>query len=223
MKQYTIYKEELRNKRDKIYILHYACSDITEPEIEISSICTFKLESHAPFKQFSRANDQNEKDMLKEFWGFIDEVNPVIVGWNINKPNIYGIEVLQERYNQLCKSEKITTLLKAYDLDFLFESEYNLPRYDNLPKLFYYAKINECTLLNFQRGVDELELLRQKEFKAIDMSVQRKCAIISDLLQFYLEGKLKLADSKRIFEQKLLLFGLKQSGRLFWIWLKSHI
>nr|QNO47750.1 hypothetical protein FMEMAFBA_00008 [Methanosarcinales archaeon ANME-2c ERB4] len=87
MKQCKIYKEELRNKRDKIYILHYACSDINGPEIEISSICTFKLESHDPLKQFSRVDDQNEKDMLKKFWGFINEVNPVIVGWNINKPN----------------------------------------------------------------------------------------------------------------------------------------
>ena len=223
MKQYKFYKDRLRNNRDKIYILHYACSDINKPEIEISSICTYKLESHAPPKQFSRVDDQNEKYMLKKFWDFITEVNPVIVGWNINKPNVYGIEVLQKRYNQLCESEKITKLPEAYDLDLLLKSEYNLPRYDNHPKLYYYADINGCTLLNFRKGVDELELLRQKEFKAIDMSVQRKCTIISDLVEFYLEGKLKLADSKRICEQKLLLFGLKQSGRFFWIWLKSKI
>jgi len=55
------------------------------------------------------------------------------------------------------------------------------------------------------------------------MSVQRKCAIISNLLEFYLNGKLKLADSKRVWKQKLLLFGVKQSGRLFWVWLKLKI
>jgi len=80
MKQYKIYKEELRNKRDKIYVLHYACSDVSKPRIEISSICTFKLESHAPAKQFSRVDFPNEKNMLKEFWDFVDEVNPIIVG-----------------------------------------------------------------------------------------------------------------------------------------------
>ena len=131
MKGYNVYKQKLREKRDTTYILHYACSEIGKPDIEISSICTFKLENPTPFKQFSRTDYPDEKEMLKEFWDFINEVHPIIVGWNINKPNIYGLEVLKRRYNQLHGSEEITTLPEAYDLDFLLESEYNLPRSDS--------------------------------------------------------------------------------------------
>ena len=222
MRDYDVYKQKLREKRGTTYILHYACSDIGKSDIEISSICTFKLENPAPFKQFSRTDYPDEKEMLNKFWDFINEVNPTIVGWNINKPNIYGLEVLKKRYNQLHGSEEITTLPEAYDLDFLLESEYNLPRSDH-SKLYYYARINNCTLLNFQTGANELDLLRQKEFKTIDMSVQRKCAIISDLLEYYLDGSIKVVTLKQIWKKKFVVLVIKQSPRLFLMWLKSKL
>lgn len=222
MNNYGVYKQKLREKRDTIYILHYACSDINRPDIEISSICIFKINNPAPFKQFSRTDYPDEKEMLKEFWDFITEVNPIIVGWNINKPNIYGLDVLQKRYNQLYGSEEITILPEAYDLDFLLETEYNLPRYD-YSKLYYYAKINNCTLLNYQTGATELDLLRQNKFKTIDMSVQRKCSIIADLLEYYLDGRMKFVTLKEIWEKKLFVFVIKQSPRLFGIWFKSKL
>ena len=150
------------------------------------------------------------------------EVNPIIVGWNINKPNIYGLDVLQKRYNQLYGSEEITILPEAYDLDFLLETEYNLPRYD-YSKLYYYAKINNCTLLNYQTGATELDLLRQNKFKTIDMSVQRKCSIIADLLEYYLDGRMKFVTLKEIWEKKLFVFVIKQSPSLFGIWFKSKL
>lgn len=216
MKEYNMHKQKLREKRGTTYILHYACSEFNKPDIEISSICVYKLESHAPLKQFSRLDYPDEKEMLKEFWSFINEVNPIIVGWNINKPNTYGLDVLKKRYNQLHGSEEITTLPEAYDLDFLLESEYNLPRYD-YSKLYYYAKINNCTLLDYQTGATELDLLRQNNFKTIDMSVQRKCAIIADLLVYYLDGRIKVVTLKQIWKEKLFFIGVKQLPRLIFM------
>lgn len=221
MKDYKVYKEQLKTSKPKISVLHYACSDVTRAQIEISSICLYKLDSHNPLKQFSRLDFRSEKEMLKSFWNFIDETNPLIVGWNINKPNIYGLEVLQKRYNFLSKRKIVTKLPKSYDLDHLLECQYkHLPKYDEHPKLFYYAKINNSQLLGFQKGTDELDLFRTKEYKAIDISVQRKCAIISDLLDFYLEDRLKIVDSRRIWKQKIFWFGFKQSLRLAWIYIK---
>lgn len=219
MENIEMYKEELKNYRNRIYIVHYACSDIYKEIIEISSICAYKFESHSPLKLFSKLNYENEKDMLIDFWEFIEEKNPIIVGWNINKPSLYGMHILRDRIYALAKSEK--EIPKSYDLDFLIEQEFNPPKYDNHPKLFYYAKLNGLNLLGFQEGAYELELLRNNKFKDIDISVQRKCNIICDLLELYITGKIKIIDSRDVIKNKLYIFGIKQFLRIMWYSIKS--
>ncbi|MGA9188301.1 MAG: 3'-5' exonuclease [Methanosarcina sp.] len=89
--------------KDKMCIIHYACSDFSKIPIKISVITLLEFKTQK-FYTFSIL-ESNEKEMLEEFYEYIrNHTDNIFVGWNL-KNDTYGLQVIERRYKQVIGSE----------------------------------------------------------------------------------------------------------------------
>ncbi|MFA4820278.1 MAG: hypothetical protein WC613_04965 [Candidatus Aenigmatarchaeota archaeon] len=212
-------KQEIKNDYRKIAIVHYSCSSTEIPDIGISSICVYPI-NETPIV-FSRLDHKTELSMLKLFWSFILRRNYVLVGWNMNNSTKFNLGIIKNRYNKLSKT-KINEIPKVTDLDDLITQEYSTP--GNVPeKLLKYAKINSITTRGFVNGFDELKLFDDKKFQELNSSVERKCKVVRQILNKYIDGSLKVIEYREAIKKKLFKLALKQGIKILQYKVTNHV
>ena len=182
---------DLKKLKEKLIIIHYACTDVTISPTIITSI-SIKNYSNEQIQTFGMDSFKTEKKILIEFVKFLKKnTDKIFVTWN-QKSNTYGFQHLEQR----CKENDVVSSLpinqdQMTDLDNIFERQFG-QKYAKHPKLRYLAELNDLTLMNFVDGENELSLYDKAEYRKIENSTNRKVAIISSLLTLSLDNKLKV-------------------------------
>lgn len=147
---------------------------------------------------FSLREFSSETEILKGFLNFVKQnQDKFYLGWNL-KDSTYGIQVIQNRINQLIGDEKIPIDNNdIYDLDNILEKKFGF-NYVSHPKLYNLAKLNNLTIIDFINGSEECKLFEYSEFRKIEQSTNRKVRIISNLLT------LLFANNLRVEKQSIL-------------------
>jgi len=211
--------EELKKSQNSILILHYACTDITNSPVIVTSI-SIKEYSSGQIFSFSFDEYGNEKELLSAFVSKIKEYQSyTILTWN-QKSSTYGIQHIQRRCRDLEATEDFPIQMEqVVDLDDIFTKKYGRNYVDD-PKLRCLAEVNNITLKNFVDGIDEIRLFDKKEYKKIENSTNRKVNVITDYLITALNNKLKISkqsssndeESEKSHGRQLLNLSKKQLG-----------
>jgi DNA polymerase elongation subunit (family B) len=184
-----IYKPKVK---DKICILHYACSDFSKIPIKISVITLLEFKTKK-FYTFSIL-ESNEKEMLEEFYEYIRTHNDnVFVGWNL-KNDTYGLQVIERRYKQVTGSEVPIRLEHVFDLDSIFQKKYGscYVSHGIFGKMYSLFALNGVNLEYFIEGKREAELFDKEEIRKIEMSNICKVQGINNVLELSFANKLKI-------------------------------
>lgn len=234
-------KKYMTNKREYAFI-HYACQSFYEAQCEnsprIVAICilfagnnqvfVFSLASLAEREgiDLSQADnkviDDLENKMLTEFYGFLkQEKNTKSIKywlhWNMKDQN-YGFEAISQRYCKLNRRKKA-----PYQID--NEARVNISavlsqRYgDNYaphPRLQNILEMNNIKPMNLLNGKEEATAFDNKEYLAIDRSVQAKVHAFSEVLNRVGNDELK-TNSRPLKD----IYGISISGIL--LYLKENV
>ena len=203
----------MKSKRDYA-IIHYACQGFyscdTGKSPRIAAICIFypssgqqhlfSLVSLAELRDIDLTNasnstfDELEKELLKQFYDFVKKQKRDVIWlhWNM-KDHCYGFQALSKRYCKLWKKSKppvdfaqdkkenIATLLRKR-----FGEHYSVhPRLQNL------LELNNIHPKNLLTGAEEAARYDQKDFLAIERSLEDKVAAFAEVLDRIGNGELK--------------------------------
>ena len=184
--------EELQKSQNSLLILHYACTDINNSPVIITSIST-KNYATGQTSSFSYDEFGEEEKLLSAFVNHMKNYqNYTIVTWN-QKSSTYGIQYIQRR----CKELGVTNdfpihMEQLVDLDDIYTEKYGRG-YVKDPKLRCLADLNNIPLINFVEGKDEIDLFYKKEYKKIENSTNKKVSVIADYLTASFKNKLKVS------------------------------
>ena len=183
--------DDLESIKNKICLLHYACSDFSIDPIKISTITIFEytLKKAHTFSII----DSTEKEMLVKFFEYIKNYPEwVFVGWNL-KSITYGVQVIERRYKQLLNEEIPFEIKPVFDLDSIIQEKYGTSvshgMYGKMQKLF---EMNSINLTYFLDGKTEAELYDKNEIRKVEMSNDSKVQGMKKILDLLFEDNLKV-------------------------------
>ncbi len=184
--------EELQKSQNSLLTLHYACTDINNSPVIITSISIRDYGTHQTYT-FSFDEYGDEKNLLSAFVNYMKNYqNYTIVTWNQKSP-AYGIQHIQRRCKDLdVVGEFPIKMDQVVDLDDIYTEKYGRG-YVKDPKLRCLAEVNNIPLKNYVEGLDEINLFTKKEYKKIENSTIKKTSLIADYLTASFKNKLKVA------------------------------
>jgi len=208
------YKEELKllkKNEEYVYCIHYACEFLNDENANISPritcivIVSFKDKKSNEFSIGTTAEkldiskddintnlDLLEKEMLKEYFNFLDlNKNSFWLHWNMNTKN-YGFEAIEHRYEVLTK-EKAPIQIENHNkksLSFIIINKYG-KEYVNEPYMYNLMKITSRhrDILN---GKDEVLEFHTQNYNKLYKSTLAKAWWIKNIYYELQANKLKL-------------------------------
>lgn len=171
------------------YIIHYAGSDIQRDPFRIASITVFNAKTKQS-ETFARTQ-YNEKQLLKKFFDHLQPIDKPIITWNM-KDSTYGIQHIMTRYENYYKETVNINVNLFIDLDKVLQEKFETKNYVPHKKLTNLAKLNNLHLDGYREGEEEVELYEFKNYRAIEISCNRKARIIHDLFELYRKNSLKV-------------------------------
>ncbi len=184
-------KAWLKSARNRIVVIHYACSSFAKVPIKISCIVAKEFVTRNTIA-FSRADGISEKELLSRFYAYVQRSpEKIYVGWNM-KDTTYGLPALKRRYRELFRKEPLK-IRHVVDLDDVIKEEYGRSYVDHGPhgKLFSLMTLNGISTLGFRSGKEEAELYKIKKYHEIERSTNCKVHGIANILDLFLKSKLK--------------------------------
>lgn len=194
----------MKNKKD-YGIIHYACQSFYEdncqnsPRITAISIMfphnreihVFSLASVAEQKSIDlntadcETLNTLEKEALQEFYNFIKGLKRTVtwIHWNMKDQN-YGFSALARRYCKLHPRKKAPFDFdedKKINLSTLLSQRYG-DKYASHPRQQNLLEKNHIKPKNLLTGREEAEAFKQKQYLAIERSVQAKVQAFSEIL-----------------------------------------
>lgn len=204
----------ISNKKENVLIIHYSCEsfyDIKDGKTpRITSICvrnfssgqthSFSIHKIAEIKkienqQIDKHYDGCEKEMLKDFFIFLQEHSACLwVHWNMRDIN-YGFQAIEHRYKVL-GGRRIYTLddNKKIDLSRLLIELYGID-YISHPRLEKIIEKNNIAKKDFLSGAQEAKAFEDKEFIKLHQSTLRKADVLANILGRVIDNSL-LTDAK---------------------------
>lgn len=190
-------------------IIHYSCEsfyDIKDGKTpRITSIAVRYLQTaqtksfsihkvaelkQIPLDQINGNYDQLEKDMLKEFYKFVEEHKDYKwIHWNMRDIN-YGFEALKYR----------ATVLGTKTYDIKDENKFDLARllidkygkgYSSHPRLPSILEMNKISSKHWLNGDEEAMAFDNKEYVKLHQSTLAKVDVIENILKLTAEESLK--------------------------------
>lgn len=190
-------------------IIHYSCESFYDREDgktpRVTSIAVRNLESgqtesfsihkiaeqqKIPFETIHERYDQLEKEMLEEYFKFLNEnQGKTWVHWNMRDIN-YGFSALEHRYKALGGTPFLLTEGKKFDLSRAMVFLYGIG-YIGHPRLTKLMKKNNITSKDFLTGEKEAYSFENKEYVKLHQSTLRKADILANIFELAADGTIK--------------------------------
>ncbi|MBC7646547.1 MAG: hypothetical protein H7095_05480, partial [Pseudopedobacter sp.] len=198
----------LKKDPNSLHVIHYSCEtfygkpDSFSPTIVAVAVrkylggqtTTFSLAEKR--EELIYKGNQNpdikqvELEMLNDLFRFFRQnMNSLFVHWNMRSSQ-YGFKAIEHRYRILGGQPISLPENNLYDLADIFRAIYE-KGYIEDPKLESLAKKNELGMRHFMAGGAEADAFDQGMFSDIKLSTIKKVEIISYLLEYKLQAKLK--------------------------------
>lgn len=204
--------------KDSLCIIHYACTDVTKTPVKIPCIVVGDYATRNT-QTFSILDENDEKNVLQNFYRYIqDSPNKICIGWNF-KDVIYGLPVIARRYRELFATLPDIIIEDIIDLDDTIEEIHGKRYVDHgaKGKMFNLFELNAISTLNFLKGIDEAKYCEQDNIRPVEISTNVKVRGILDVLDLLIEDRLKTTQTiNRCSRIRQKIFEFKNST-LFWI------
>lgn len=206
----TLY--DIGDNRPHTLVIHYSCEsfyDIKDGRTpRITSIAirhfasgntdSFSIHKSAelsgiPFDQIDSHYDVLEKQMLDEFFKFIEvHQHYRYIHWNMRDIN-YGFQALEHRYRTLSGSP--TQIHDSYKIDLarLLISIYGVgyASHGDSGRLHTLLDLNSIKTRDALTGKQEAKAFEEKEYVKLHQSTLKKVDVIDNLLDRFIDGSLK--------------------------------
>lgn len=203
------YIEKLISESELALIIHYSCesfynrSEGKSPRItslairnlnsgQTNSFSIHKIaeQKEIPFSDIENKYNELEKEMLSEFFKFVNSHQHFYwIHWNMRDIN-YGFSALEHRYKVLGGKPVIISEDKKFDLARFLVDLYGFG-YIGHPRMQKLIEKNKITKLDFLTGAEESTAFENKEFIKLHQSTLRKVDILSNILKRTHDHKLK--------------------------------
>ena len=190
-------------------VIHYSCESFYDREDgktpRVTSIAVRNLESgqtesfsihkiaeqqKIPFETIHEHYDQLEKEMLEEYFKFLNEnQGKTWIHWNMRDIN-YGFSALEHRFKALDGTPFILTEGKKFDLSRAMVSLYGIG-YIGHPRLTKLMGKNNITSKDFLTGKEEADSFENKEYVKLHQSTLRKADILANIFERVADGTIK--------------------------------
>ena len=206
-------KKKITEYPEDVLIVHYSCESfykITDGRTpRVTSIAIRNLESaqtesfsihkvaeqcQIPFDQITEKYDQLEKQMLEEYFAYLQEnSSKTWVHWNM-RDTTYGFFAIEHRLKALAGTPVQLPESKKLDLGRGLVTIYG-KNYTPHPRLETLIAKNEITNMAFLGGAEEAEAFENKEYVKLHQSTLRKVDILANIFERVADNTL-LTDSK---------------------------
>ncbi|SEA83893.1 hypothetical protein SAMN05660420_03367 [Desulfuromusa kysingii] len=204
--------EELDDKRDMNFVVHYSCEsfyDIIDGRTpRITSIAarnfstgqTHSFSIHKSAEQnrvqvqdINNKYDELEKQMLDEYFDFIKSRHGYkFMHWNMRDIN-YGFQAIEHRYKVLGGEPFVIDDSRKFDMARALIAFYGVtyvPHGDS-GRLHSLMDMNKITAKDMLTGKEEASAFENKEFIKLHQSTLRKVDVMGNILERILDGSLK--------------------------------
>lgn len=212
IKRKNIKKKIIELKEEKVLFIHYSCEsfyDITDghtpriTSIAIRFLTTGTIKSFSIHKVAEKQGvllekikdnyDVYEKNMLDEFFKFVEEYRGYIwIHWNMRDIN-YGFEAIKHRYQVL--GGKIKTSFNILEDDKIDLSQVLIilygEKYIEHPRLEKICELNKIGRKDFLAGKDEAKAFKEQKYLDLHRSTLRKVEIINRIFERIVNGDLR--------------------------------
>lgn len=215
MSRHRDYKEacaiikKIENNPEKYFLIHYSCgnfrniTDSRSPRITsiaIKNIATGQVESFSlhktaeqksiPFQEIARKYDEIEKDMLKEYFSFL-ECNKNMFYLHINMRDMnYGFKAIEHRGKILkCKVFVLSDTQKI-DLADLLKKRFG-DNYAGHPRMDSICQLNGIGSIGYLKGAEEAQCFENQEYVKLQQSTLAKVEMFTNVLKRTVNGSLK--------------------------------
>lgn len=211
---------------NKILIIHYSCESFYNipngKSARITSIAvryfdtgqdvSFSIHKTAelkkiPFEDITNRYDEIEKDLLSDFFEFVNKHKGYYYfHWNMRDVN-FGFEALKHRFEVLGGVPIDISNYHRIDIARLVIDKYG-PRYIGHPRLEKLIEKNKISNRDFLSGADEALAFEQKRYVELHKSTLKKVDIINNLV-------IRAVNDTLVHDAKLKdVYGLSASGVL---------
>jgi len=213
--RYGVHKRALNtlnrlvSNSDSLLVIHYSCESFYNiPEgrtpritsiavryFEAGQTKSFSIHKVAEIKGIEPNDiethyDDLEKDMLAEFFDFVDKHRQCNwLHWNMRDSN-YGFEAIENRYQVLGGSPVSIDNSRKYDIARFLKEIYG-PNYIGHRRFEKIIEKNNITDDSLLSGKTEAMAFKAKEYVNLHQSTLRKVFAINTLVEYILSGELK--------------------------------
>ena len=143
-----------------------------------------------PLDQINSHYDDLEKEMLSNFYNFIDHNSQMkYLHWNMRDIN-YGFEALAHRYRVYGGNPIDIPQSNLFDLSRIIIGLFGI-HYIGHPRLQKIVKKNHITDINFLTGQEEAEAFENKDYVKLHLSTLRKVDTLANIFGRLTDGTLK--------------------------------
>lgn len=191
--------DELLESRSMVNVIHYSCEsfydrkdgsspritsiavqNLANGQISSFSIHQFAERGGADTEELEEHYDKYEKEMLKEFYNFVDKhLNFKWLHWNMRDVN-YGFQAIEHRFQVVGGKSKKTPEINLFDLSRILVDVYE-PKYSPHPRFEKLIDTNNITRKDFLTGKDEATAFENREYVKLHQSTLRKVDILSSI------------------------------------------
>jgi len=207
----------LRTNKERICLIHYACTDISKLPIKIPCIAIAEYNSRT-VKVFSVVEKKDEKTVLHDFYDYVTHnPNNSYVGWNF-KDVTYGLPVIERRYAELF-GRKPPEISSVFDLDDVIEELYGKLYVDHgrFGKMYNLFSLNDISTLNFLSGKKEAVLCEKSDIRAVERSTACKVHGMMGVLDLLIDGRLKTTRTLVKWSKLQKAVHKAKNSTIFWI------
>lgn len=226
-KKAKVILKDISDNPAEYLIIHYSCESFFNvancntpriTSIAIKSLKNAQTQSfsihkiaeikHIPINKINQNHDELEKDMLDEFFEFLER-NQNQKWIHINMRNVnYGFEAINHRYKVLGGSpininDNLKIDLARLFVDFFGKNYVSHPRFESL------YLMNKITMTSFLNGEQEAKAFIKRDYVALHQSTLRKVDNMYDVISLANENDLKT--NSNLFQ----IYGISFSGIYF--------
>ncbi|GAD89655.1 MULTISPECIES: hypothetical protein [Vibrio] len=201
--------DKISGHEEHVLVIHYSCESFyNRPEGQTPRVTSIAVRNYASgqtasfsihkvaelkgvaFPDIDREYDKLEKEMLKEFYVFLEKhKNYDWVHWNMRDIN-YGFPALEHRFRVLKGKPVELDESRKFDLSRALVSIFG-NKYIGHPRLIKLMEANHITALDLLDGPGEATAFENKEFVKLHQSTLRKVDVLANILGRVIDRSIK--------------------------------